>query len=83
MARKSPCQDFILPRMGAATTYFALAVVRHLERLGVHTFNSSQSIETVRDKLFTHQILAQSDLPFAQTMLAKFPVDADAVIEAI
>ena len=71
--------DFLLPRMGASTTYFALAVIRHLERLGVQTFNSSQSIETVRDKLFTHQILAQSNLPVAKTMLAKFPVDSDAV----
>ena len=71
--------NFLLPRMGAATTYFALAVVRHLERLGVNTFNSSQSIETVRDKLFTHQILAQSNLPVAKTMLAKFPVDTASV----
>ena len=71
--------DFLMPRMGAGTTYFALAVIRHLERLGVHTFNSSQSIETVRDKLFTHQILAQSNLPVAKTMLAKFPVDLDSV----
>lgn len=71
--------EFLLPRMGAGTTYFALAVIRHLERLGVQTFNSSQSIETVRDKLFTHQILAESNLPVAKTMLAKFPVDTDSV----
>ena len=71
--------DFLLPRMGASTTYFALAVIRQLERLGVQTFNSSESIETVRDKLYTHQILAQSNLPVAKTMLAKFPVDSDAV----
>jgi gamma-F420-2:alpha-L-glutamate ligase len=45
--------DFILPRMGAGTSYFALAVIRHLERLGVYSVNSSQSIENVRDKLYT------------------------------
>jgi gamma-F420-2:alpha-L-glutamate ligase len=71
--------DFLLPRMGAGTTYFALAVIRHLERLGVHSFNSSASIETVRDKLYSHQILAESNLPVAKTMLAKFPIDADSV----
>lgn len=71
--------DFLLPRLGAGTTYFALAVIRQLERLGVQTFNSSQSIETVKDKLYTHQILAQSNLPVAKTMLAKFPLDTDAV----
>ena len=27
--------DVIIPRMGAGTTYFGLAVIRHLERLGL------------------------------------------------
>ena len=43
--------DFILPRMGAGTTYFAFAVIRHLERLGVYCVISSHSIDTVKDKL--------------------------------
>ncbi len=71
--------DFLLPRMGASTTYFALAVIRHLERLGVQTFNTSESIEVVKDKLYSHQILAQSNLPVAKTMLAKFPVDIERI----
>ena len=74
-----PLPDFLLPRMGSGTTYFALAVIRHLERLGVDTFNSSTSIEAVKDKLYTQQILAQSNLPIAKTMLAKYPVDIDGV----
>ncbi|MEE8193990.1 MAG: RimK family alpha-L-glutamate ligase [Dehalococcoidales bacterium] len=71
--------DFLLPRMGAATTYFALAVIRHLERLGVNAYNSSQSIDTVKDKLFTQQILAENNLPVPKTMLVKFPVDVGLV----
>jgi len=71
--------DFVLPRMGAGTTYFALAVIRHLERLGVYCVNSSQSIETVKDKLYTHQILAENNLPVPKTMLVKFPIDVDLV----
>ena len=71
--------DFVLPRMGAGTTYFALAVIRHLERLGVHCFNSSNSIETVKDKLFSHQILAEHGLPVPKTMLAKFPLNIEMV----
>lgn len=71
--------DFVLPRMGAGTTYFALAVIRHLERLGVYCVNSSQSIETVKDKLYSHQILAENNLPVPKTMLVKFPVDANMV----
>ncbi len=71
--------DFVLPRMGAGTTYFALAVIRHLERLGVPSFNNSDSIDTVKDKLYTHQILAQSNLPVPKTMLVKFPVDINLI----
>ena len=71
--------DFVLPRMGAGTTYFALAVIRHLERLGVQCFNSSHSIETVKDKLFCHQILAENSLPVPRTMLAKFPLNIEMV----
>ncbi len=75
----TPLPDFLLPRLGSGTTYFALAVIRHLERLGVQVINSSHSIETVKDKLFTQQILAESNLPFPKTMLAQQPVDPDKV----
>lgn len=51
--------DFIIPRMGSGTTYFALAIIRHLERLGVYCLNSSSAIETVKDKLFSQQLLAE------------------------
>lgn len=71
--------DFILPRMGAGTTYFALAVLRHLERLGVHSVNSSESIDIVKDKLFSQQILARNNLPVPKTMLVKFPIDINLV----
>jgi gamma-F420-2:alpha-L-glutamate ligase len=74
-----PLPDFVLPRMGAGTNYFALAVIRHLERLGVHTLNSSQSIDTVKDKLYTQQILAEHNLPVPKTMLIKYKVDVDLV----
>lgn len=79
--KPTPLPDFVLPRMGAGTTYFALAVIRHLERLGVNSFNSSSSIDTVKDKLFTHQILAQNNIPVPKTMLAKFPLDLEVVRE--
>ncbi|SMB81157.1 gamma-F420-2:alpha-L-glutamate ligase [Desulfonispora thiosulfatigenes DSM 11270] len=75
----SPLPDFVLPRMGAGTTYFALAVIRHLERLGVPCFNTSAATEIVKDKLFSQQILAEKNLPVPKTMLVKFPVNEDLV----
>lgn len=71
--------DFVLPRMGAGTNYFGLALIRHLERLGVRTFNSSQSIDTVKDKLYTQQILAEYNLPVPKTMLIRSKVDVNLV----
>jgi len=80
--RKLP--DFILPRTYMIDSgYFALAVIRHLERMGVRVFNSSASIEIVSDKLHTHQVLAESGLPTPSTMLAKFPVNVDLVEKSL
>ncbi|HLC68461.1 MAG TPA: RimK family alpha-L-glutamate ligase [Candidatus Bilamarchaeaceae archaeon] len=71
--------DCLLPRMGAGTTYFALAVIRHLERLGVFVLNSSQSIENAKDKLASLQILSSHNIPIPKTMLAKFPLNIQLV----
>ncbi|MGA8164820.1 MAG: RimK family alpha-L-glutamate ligase [Waddliaceae bacterium] len=71
--------QYVLPRMGSETTYFGLAVIRQLEKLGVYCCNSSSSIERVRDKLHVYQILAQSNLPTPRAMMAKFPVDLEVV----
>jgi gamma-F420-2:alpha-L-glutamate ligase len=75
----TPLPDFLLPRQGALTPYFSLAIIRHLERLGVLVVNTSDAIETVKDKLYTQQILAASHLPVPKTMLVKFPIDIDLV----
>ncbi len=75
----TPLPDFLIPRMGSNTTYFALAIIRQLEKLGVYSCNSSATIETVKDKLQMHQLLAQSNLPTPKTMLAKFPIDTNVV----
>ncbi|MDG6244860.1 MAG: RimK family alpha-L-glutamate ligase [Methanolobus sp.] len=74
-----PLPDFLLPRMGAGTTYFGMAVIRHLERLGVYTVNSAQCIDTVKDKLYSQQILAENNLPVPRTMLGKYPIDDELV----
>ena len=76
---KHELPDFVMPRMGAGTTYFTLAILRQIERLGIYTINNSNSIEIVKDKLFSQQILAQNNLPVPKTMLAKFPVDVGLV----
>jgi len=75
--------QFLLPREGAATPYFSLAIIRQLERLGIPTFNSSSSIEVVKDKLYTQQILATSNLPVPKTMLARSPLNINLIDKMI
>lgn len=79
-----PLPDFVLPYFNHEDHgYFSLAIARQLERLGVHVFNGAEIIETVRDKLHTHQILAESGIDTPDTMLAKFPVDIKLIEDTI
>jgi gamma-F420-2:alpha-L-glutamate ligase len=79
-----PLPDFLLPRTYVIDTgYFALAVIRQFERLGVHVYNDSACIEMVADKLHTHQVLIEAGLPTPTTMLAKFPIKTDLVEEKL
>ena len=71
--------DFVIPRTGSGTTYFIKAIIRHLERLGVILINGSESIDAVKDKLYSQQILGQSNLPVPKTLLVKHPIDVEFV----
>ena len=74
-----PLPKFVFPRTGSGTTYYIKAVIRHFERMGVPVINSSDAIDNVKDKLYTHQILAQSNLDIPNTMLLKHPIDVNFV----
>lgn len=79
-----PLPDFVYPYFNHNDhSYFSLAIVRQLERLGVTVYNNAQTIETVRDKLHTHQILAECGIATPATMLAKFPVDLNLIESTI
>jgi len=74
-----PLPDFVLPRTGSGTTYFIKAIIRHMERLGVVMINGSDAIDNVKDKLYSQQILGQSNLPVPKTMLVKHPINLELV----
>ncbi|KAL0490496.1 alpha-L-glutamate ligase [Acrasis kona] len=71
--------DAVLPRLGAKVDYFGLAVVRHLEKIGVLVLNEHNALDTSRDKLHTLQDLGAHNLPIPKTMIAKFPVNIETV----
>ena len=65
----SDLPKFVFPRTGSGTSYYIKAVIRHFERMDIPVINSSDAIDNVKDKLYTHQILAQSNLDIPKTML--------------
>lgn len=54
--------DAIVPRVGASVTYYATAVLRQFEMMGVYCLNESVAISRSRDKLRALQILARSGI---------------------
>src|SRR5688572_18311572 len=75
-----PLPDVVYPYFNHNDhSYFSLAIARQLERMGVIVYNNATTIETVRDKLHTHQVIAEAGLPSPTTMLAKFPVDMEMI----
>lgn len=79
-----PLPDFVFPYLSENDrNFFSFAIIRQLQQLGVPVFNTAKTIETVGDKLHTHQILAQSKIPTPITLLAKFPVNIELVEESI
>jgi len=71
--------DVVIPRTGSRTTYFTLAVIRHLEKLGSWVLNPADSINKAKDKLETFQLLSAQKLPIPKTVLGKFPIDPNII----
>lgn len=71
--------DFLIPRMGADTTYHALTLIRQLELAGVYTANSAASVELAKDKMRVAQLLSASQLPIPKTMLLNEPVPLELI----
>src|SRR6185295_18658195 len=62
--------DVAIPRIGASITAYGLAVVRHLEQMGVPVCNRAQGIASSRDKLRCRQLLAREGLLIPRTVMA-------------
>lgn len=59
----------IIPRVGAANTYYGTSVVRHFEAMNVFSIASSEGILQSRDKWTCFQILASAGIPMPKTTL--------------
>ncbi len=60
----------VIPRIGASITAYGMAVVGHLETMGVPVINPAPAIARSRDKLRCLQLLAQAHLDVPRTVMA-------------
>ncbi len=60
----------VIPRIGASITSYGMAVVNHLETMGVPVVNPAPAIARSRDKLRCLQLLAQHGLDVPRTVMA-------------
>jgi ribosomal protein S6--L-glutamate ligase len=73
--------DAIIPRIGASITFYACAVLRQFEMMGVFSINDSEAIGRARDKLRSLQLLSRAGVPLPSTGFAHSPDDRDHVID--
>lgn len=69
-SRKLDDFDAVIPRIGASVTFYATAVLRQFEMMGVYTLNESVAISRSRDKLRALQILARKGIGMPVTGFA-------------
>lgn len=62
--------DAIIPRIGASVTFYATAVLRQFEMMGVYCVNESVAISRSRDKLRALQLLARKGVGMPVTGFA-------------
>ena len=75
--------DAVIPRIGASVTFYATAVLRQFEMMGVYTPNPSDAILRSRDKLRASQLMGQRGLDMPLTVFGDSPDDTDDLLEML
>lgn len=75
--------DAVIPRIGHSITQHGVAVLRHIEQLGMWTANTGQGILQSRDKLQASQILARNRIPVPKTVYVRDILDVERAIDTV
>lgn len=81
--RKLENFDAVIPRIGQSVTFYATAVLRQFEMIGVYTLNESVAISRARDKLRSLQLLARKGIGMPVTGFAHSPDDTDDLLAIV
>jgi len=75
--------EAVIPRIGHSITKHGVAVLRHMEQLGIWTANTGQGILQSRDKLHASQILARNKIPVPKTVYVRDIIDVESAIDFV
>lgn len=81
--RKLDKYTAVIPRIGASSNSYGIAIVRQFEMMGVYTLNTSNAILRARDKLRSLQILSQKGLPLPKTSFANNTQQSNTLINLV
>ncbi|HET6362678.1 MAG TPA: RimK family alpha-L-glutamate ligase [Gemmatimonadota bacterium] len=81
--RDVPSIDVAIPRIGASLPGQGVAVVSHLEAMGIPLVNSAAAIRRARDKLLALQILTARGIVVPRTVLARGPDQVEQALEMV
>jgi ribosomal protein S6--L-glutamate ligase len=81
--RKLQDFDAVIPRIGQSVTFYATAVLRQFEMIGVFSLNESVAISRARDKLRSLQLLARKGIGMPVTGFAHSPDDTDDLLAIV
>jgi ribosomal protein S6--L-glutamate ligase len=75
--------EAVIPRIGASVTFYATAVLRQFEMMGVYPLNESVAITRSRDKLRSLQLLSRKGVGLPVTGFADSPDDVDDLLRMV
>lgn len=81
--RKLETGDAIIPRIGASITFYATAVLRQFEMIGMYPLNESVAISRSRDKLRSMQLLSRKGIGVPVTGIAHSPDDTYDLLDLV
>jgi ribosomal protein S6--L-glutamate ligase len=73
----------VIPRIGASITPYGVAVVNHLETMGVRVLNTARGIERSRDKMRCLQLLAGANIDVPRTVMASRGTPVARLVEQV
>ena len=75
--------DAVIPRIKPSVTFYACALLRQFDTLGVYCLNTAEAISKSRDKLFASQLFSKNDIHIPITGFAKSPMDTKDLIRMV